>query len=53
MKAPNDLGMTVLATWLILFGLLSAPFLKFSFAHSGDVVAILAIAAGVLLFMKR
>ena len=53
MKAPKDLGMTVLAAWLILFGLLTAPFLKISFSHSGDVLAVLAIVAGVLLFMKR
>jgi hypothetical protein len=53
MRTPKDLGMTVLAAWLVLFGLLTAPFLKISFAHSGDVLAVLAIAAGVLLFMKR
>ena len=52
-KIPKDLGMTVLAAWLILTGLLTAPFLKISFAHSGDVLAILAIAAGVLLLMRR
>jgi hypothetical protein len=49
MKAPKDLGMILLAAWLILFGLLTAPFIRVSFAHSGDV---LAVAAGVLL-MKR
>jgi hypothetical protein len=53
MKAPKDLGMMVLAAWLILFGVLTAPFLKFSFSHSGDVLAVLAIVAGVLLFMRR
>jgi hypothetical protein len=53
MRTPKDLGVTVLAAWLVLFGLLTAPFLKISFAHSGDVLAVLAIAAGVLLFMKR
>ena len=53
MKAPKDLGMNLLAAWLILFGLLTAPFLKVSFAHSGDVLAVLAIAAGVLLLLKR
>ncbi|WP_020467041.1 hypothetical protein [Singulisphaera acidiphila] len=50
---PKDLGRTVLAVWLILHGLLSAPFLKISFAASGDLLALLAIAAGVLLLMKR
>jgi hypothetical protein len=53
MKAPKNLGMTALAVWLVLFGLLTAPFLGFSFAHSGDVLAVLAIATGVLLFMNR
>jgi hypothetical protein len=53
MKAPKDLGMTLLAAWLILFGLLTAPFLRVSFAHSGDLLAVLAIVVGVLLFMKR
>jgi hypothetical protein len=53
MKVPKDLGMTLLAVWLILFGVLTAPFLRVSFTHSGDVLAVLAIAAGVLLFMKR
>ena len=53
MKPPKDLGMMVLAAWLILFGVLTAPFLKVSFSHSGDVLAVLAIVAGVLLFMRR
>jgi hypothetical protein len=53
MKAPKDLGMILLAAWLILFGLLTAPFIRVSFAYSGDVLALLAIAAGVLLLMKR
>lgn len=53
MKAPKDLGMILLAAWLILFGLLTAPFLRVSFAYSGDVLAVLAVAAGVLLLMKR
>lgn len=53
MKAPKDLGMTLLAACLILFGLLTAPSLRVSFAYSGDLLAVLAVAAGVLLFMKR
>jgi hypothetical protein len=50
---PKNLGMLLLAIWLILFGLLTAPFLSLSFAHSGDILAVLAIAAGVLLFLQR
>jgi hypothetical protein len=53
MKMPKNLGMLLLAIWLILFGLLTAPFLHLSFAHSGDLLAILAIATGVLLFLQR
>ena len=53
MKAPKDLGMILLAAWLILFGLLTAPVLRVNFAHSGDVLAVLAIAAGIVLLMKR
>jgi hypothetical protein len=53
MTLPKNLGMTLLAVWLILFGVLTAPFLKFGFAHSGDVLAVLAIAVGVVLFLQR
>ena len=53
MKVPNDLGMLLLAVWLILFGLLTAPFLKISFAYSGDLLAVLAVAVGVLLLLQR
>jgi hypothetical protein len=52
-KLPNNLGMMLLAAWLILFGILTAPFLKFHFAYSGDLLALLAIVAGILLLMKR
>jgi hypothetical protein len=53
MKLPKNLGMFLLAVWLILFGLLTAPLLKFSFAYSGDLLAVLAVVAGVLLFLQR
>ncbi len=53
MRLPKNIGMILLAVWLILFGILTAPFLKFSFAYSSDLLAILAIAAGVLLLVKR
>ena len=53
MKLPKSIGMLLLAIWLILYGLLTAPFLSFSFAHSGDLLAVLAIATGVLLFLQR
>jgi hypothetical protein len=53
MKLPANLGMTLLAVWLILFGLLTAPFLKLTFAYSLDLLALLAIGVGVLLLLKR
>ena len=53
MKLPKNLGMLLLAVWLILFGLLSAPFLKINFAYSGDLLAVLAISAGVLILLER
>ena len=53
MKPPKNLGALLLAVWLILFGLLTAPFLKFGFAYSGDLLAVLAIAAGVALLLQR
>jgi len=53
MKMPKNLGMILLAVWLILFGILTAPFLKFSFAYSTDLLALLAIAVSVLLLLRR
>lgn len=53
MRMPKNLGMPLLAVWLILFGLLTAPFLNFSFAYSRDLLALLAIAVGVLLLLQR
>ena len=53
MRIPKNIGMLLLAIWLILYGLLRNSFLHFGFAHDGDLLAILAIAAGVLLFLQR
>ena len=53
MRVPKNLGKLLLAIWLILYGLLMAPFLKLHFAYSGDLLAVLAIAAGILLLMER
>jgi hypothetical protein len=53
MKRPGNLAMLVLAIWLILYGVLTAPFLKISFNHSGDILAVLAIVAGALLLRNR
>ena len=51
MKTTRNFGMLLLAVWLILTGLL--PLLRFSFSGMGTVMAILAIAAGVLILMGR
>jgi len=51
MRMPKNLGMILLAVWLILWGLL--PLLQISFAHSGTLLEVLAIAAGVLLLLQR
>jgi hypothetical protein len=53
MKLPKNLAMLLLAIWLILHGLLTNSFIKINFTHSGDVLAILAIVAGVLLVLER
>jgi hypothetical protein len=53
MRLPKNIGKTLLAVWLILFGILNAPFLKFSFAYSSDLLALLAVAAGVVLLWRR
>jgi hypothetical protein len=53
MRPAHSFGMMLLAVWLILFGVVTAPFLHFDFAHSRDLLAVLAIAAGALLLMKR
>lgn len=53
MKVPKSLGIMLLAVWLILYGVLTAPFLKISFAYSTDLLALLAIVAGVLLLWRR
>jgi hypothetical protein len=45
MKMPKNLAMLLLAIWLILFSVLTAPFLGVSFTHIGDLLAILGIAA--------
>jgi hypothetical protein len=52
-KLPKNLGSILLAVWLILFGLLNAPFFHVSFTYSETILALVAIAAGVLLLLER
>jgi hypothetical protein len=50
MKITKNLGMLLLAIWLILWGLMAAiP----GFALPSLVMAVLAIAAGVLILLGR
>lgn len=51
MKTARSVGMMLLALWLVLSGLI--PLLHLSFAGIGTVMAILAIAAGVMLIVGR
>ena len=51
MKLPGNLGMLLLAIWLILYG--CAILLNLSFNGLPQVSAILAIAAGILLLLGK
>lgn len=51
MKLTRNIGMLLLAAWLILSGLV--PLLNLGFSGLGTVRAILAIAAGVLIIAGR
>jgi hypothetical protein len=51
MKVTRNLGMLLLAVWLVMTGVI--PLLSLSFSGLGTVMAILAIAAGVLIVVGR
>jgi hypothetical protein len=51
MKITGNVGMLLLAVWLILNGL--ERLLNFSFSGLGMLMAILAVAAGVLIVVGR
>ena len=51
MRLTRNIGMLLLAAWLILTGLI--PLVGLSFSGLGTVMAILAIAAGVLIILGR
>jgi len=51
MRLPKNLGMILLSIWLILTGLIAL--LSISFSGLPVIMAILAIAAGVLLLLNR
>ena len=50
-RLTGNLGLLLLAIWLIVTGLI--PLLNLSFSGLGTVMAILAIAAGVLIVVGR
>lgn len=51
MKLIKNIGLLLLAVWLILTGLI--PLLHLSFSGLGTVMSILAVAAGVLIVVGR
>jgi hypothetical protein len=51
MKLTSNIGMLLLAVWLILTGLI--PLLNLSFSGLGTGMHILAIAAGILIVVGR
>jgi hypothetical protein len=51
MKLPANLGMTLLAVWLIASG--AMVLLQISFLHSGTLLAVLAVISGILLLLRR
>jgi hypothetical protein len=51
MKLTRNIGMLLLAAWLILEGLI--PLTHLSFSGLGTVMAVLAIASGILIVIGR
>ena len=51
MRLPNNLGMLLLAIWLIVYG--AIQLLSLTFANIGVIMGILALAAGILLLIGR
>jgi hypothetical protein len=51
MRLPKNLGMILLAIWLIVTGALYS--VTITFVNIGALLAILAIAAGILLLLGR
>jgi len=51
MKVTRNLGMLLLAVWLVMTGVI--PLLNLSFSGLGTLMAILSIAAGILIVVGR
>ena len=51
MKITRNIGMLLLAVWLIMTGLI--PLLNIHVSGLGTVMAVLAVAAGILIVIGR
>ena len=51
MRIRKEIGMLLLAGWLILSGI--TPLLKLSFSGLTPIMQILAVAAGILILLDR
>jgi hypothetical protein len=51
MKPAKNLGMLLLAAWLVLTGLI--VLIDLSFSGLGTIMAVLAIGAGALIFVGK
>lgn len=51
MRVPKDLGILLLAIWLILYGL--TTLFPVGIAGVGTILAVLALAAGIVLLVRR
>jgi hypothetical protein len=51
MKATRNLGMLLLGVWLIISGVV--PLINMSFSGLGTLMAVLALAAGILIIAGR
>lgn len=51
MRLTKNVGMLLLAIWLIITG--AVPLFNLSFSGLSEVMAVLAIAAGILIAMGR
>ena len=50
-RKERNWGLTLLAVWLIASGLVSLA--NIAVAHVGQILAAIAVAAGILLLMRR
>lgn len=51
MKLASNLGMLLLGIWLVLYG--AIPLLNLGFQGFDELMAVLAIAAGVAILMNK